>query len=71
MPKEEEEKESSFERMAKDIQQIRNALRTLSKLGITRELMEIYIAHKTKLGRYKIRAVLDAQKEFLDNAIKK
>lgn len=68
---EKKEKKSSFEQMTEDIKQIRSALTALSKLGITKELMEIYIQNKTHLGKYKIRAVLDAQKDFLDNAIKK
>lgn len=62
-------KKTPFERMAEDIQTIKKALESLAKTGISNELMEIYIASKTKLGRYKIRAVLDAQKEFLNNAI--
>ena len=62
---------SPFERMSEDITKIRDALSSLQKIGITKELMEIYIAHKTHLGHYKIRAVLEAQKEFLDNAIQK
>jgi hypothetical protein len=68
---EEVKEESAFERMAKDIEKIRSALQSLDKLGISSELMTIYICHKTKMGRYKVNAVLDAQKEFLENAIKK
>jgi len=72
MPKEEKPvEETAFERMAKDIDTIRKALENLDKLGISKELMSIYICHKTKLGRYKVDAVLSAQQEFLKNAIKK
>jgi hypothetical protein len=70
MEKKKEEEKTSFEQMAEDIKQIRNALNRLNNLGISRELMSIYICHKTKMGRYKVDAVLDAQKEFLRNAIK-
>lgn len=62
---------SPFEQMTEDISMIKKALDTLQKLGITLELMTIYIKHKTRLPTFKIKSVLDAQKEFLDNAIKK
>ena len=65
------QEKTPLERMTEDIVKIRDALNRLRNLGISNELMEIYIAHKTKLGMYKIKAVLDAQKEFLDNAVKK
>jgi len=66
-----QDEESAFERMAKDIDVIRKALENLKRLGITKELMTIYICHKTKLGRYKVESVLSAQQDFLNNAIKK
>lgn len=70
--KENDKKEiTPFEKMSEDITKIREALSSLQRIGITKELMEIYIAHKTHLGQYKIRAVLEAQKEFLDNAVQK
>ena len=65
-----DKEKTPFEQMAKDIATIKKALENLRKVGISNELMEIYIASKTKRGRYKIRAILDAQKEFLSNAIK-
>lgn len=67
----EEKEKSPFEQMAEDISMIKTALDTLHKLGITKELMTIYIKHKTRLPTFKINAVLEAQKDFLDNAIKK
>lgn len=72
MKKEIETKEESpFEQMANDINTIRKAFENLAKLGISKELMTIYICHKTKLGRYKVESVLSAQQEFLNSAVKK
>jgi len=65
------EEKTPFEQMAEDISVIKVALDKLQKLGITKELMTIYIKHKTRLPTFKIKSVLDAQKDFLDNAIKK
>ena len=64
------EEKTPLEEMAEDIRKIRDALNRLNKIGISNELMTIYICHKTKLGKYKVEAVLNAQKEFLENAIK-
>ena len=60
---------TAFEQMAEDISMIKKALQALDKLGISRELMTIYITHKTHLGRYKVESVLEAQRQFLDNAV--
>lgn len=66
-----QEEPSALEQMVKDIQKIREALDRLEKLGVASDILEIYISHKTKLGRYKVKSVLEAQREFLREAIKK
>lgn len=43
----------------------------LDKIGISRELMTLYIQKKSKVGMYQIKAVLEAQKDFLREAFKK
>jgi Zn-dependent oligopeptidase len=60
-----------FEQMSEDLVKIKSALEALQKVGVSKELMEIYIQHKTKVAKYIIRAVLDAQYDFLKNAIKR
>jgi len=63
------EEKSTFVKMAEDLAKIRDAMAKLEGMGISRQLMVLYIQDKTKLGKQKINTVLDAQKEFLDKAI--
>ncbi len=63
------EGKSTFVKMAEDLTKIRDAMAKLEGMGISRQLMVLYIQDKTKLGKQKINTVLDAQKEFLDEAI--
>jgi len=63
------EGKNTFVKMAEDLTKIRDAMTKLEGMGISRQLMVLYIQDKTKLGKQKINTVLDAQKEFLDKAI--
>ena len=55
-------------KMAEDLEQIREALQRLEKMGFSEELMEIYIYKKTNVNMKDVRAVLSTQKEFLIQA---
>lgn len=66
-----EEQKPIIETMAADLQAIRVALQALSKIGLNEELMVLYIQQKSGVGKTVIRAVLEGQKEFLNEAFRK
>jgi hypothetical protein len=58
--------------MAEDLRQIKTSLKNLEKMGISRELMELFIQKEVgrKVNITTIRTVLDAQKKFFDETSK-
>ena len=65
-----EDQVTYIQKMSEDMQKIREAMELLSKYGISRDLMIMYIQQKTKLGKGVVTMVLDLQKEFLNEAFK-
>lgn len=65
-----EEQTTYIQKMSEDMQKIREAMELLSRYGISRDLMIMYIQQKTKLGKGVVTMVLDLQKEFLNEAFK-
>jgi hypothetical protein len=59
-----------IEKMSEDMAKIREALEKLSTLGLSRDLMIMYLQQKTKLSKTNVLLVLDAQKEFFKEAFK-
>jgi hypothetical protein len=68
---EKQEDKSAFEMMAEDIKKIRTSLENLEKSGINTELMVLYINRDSKVGITNVRAVLDSQKKFFKEAVRK
>jgi len=64
----EEKEKTSLEQLADDLKAIRKALEHLEKIGLNKELMILYINKKARVGVTAVRAVLDAQKQFLEEA---
>lgn len=54
-----------------NLKDIKYSFDKLEKLGINRELLEIYIKHKTSLPRHSVRKMLDSTEEFFDEYLKK
>lgn len=65
MAEEEKEEKPLFYQLVEDISAIREGLERLEKQGISTGLMIVYISDKTKIGKTKIKEVLEAQKDFL------
>lgn len=59
-----------FIQMADDLKKIREALEVLERIGINEEMQVLYIHDKTKIGKTKIKEILQAQKQFLKNVVK-
>jgi hypothetical protein len=59
-----------FLQMADDLKKIRDALEVLEKIGINEEMQVLYIHDKTRIGKTKIKEILQAQKQFLKNVVK-
>lgn len=66
----EPEQKTYIQQMSEDMQKIKEAMELLTRYGISKELMIMYIQQKTKLGKGVINSVLDFQKEFLNEAFK-
>jgi len=49
---------------------IKNVLEALRDMGISEELMVIYIADKTKVGKSTIKKILKAQTDFLEEFVR-
>lgn len=47
-----------------DLEKVGRALETLRRVGISNELMEMYISKKTGIGITQVRAMLYSQKDF-------
>ena len=65
-----ENEKNALEMMADDLKSIRIAMNRLESYGINKELMTLYIQKKAKVAKYIVDAVLDAQKDFLNEAFK-
>jgi len=70
MNNDQSQEKTLFEKLVEDLSKIREALERLERSGINQTLMVLYIHDKTKLGKQKIQAVLEAQREFLREALK-
>jgi hypothetical protein len=64
------EEKTAIEMMAEDLRAIRDAMERLERYGINKELMVIYIQKKSRVNKTNVEAVLDAQRDFLDEAFK-
>lgn len=51
------------------VKHIQEAVRTFKKLGISRNVIEVYIKGRTGYPIKDIRAIIDAQEEFFDNLL--
>jgi len=49
------------------LERVARALETLKKAGYNKEVMEIYVSHKSGIGKADIRAVLFHQEQFFKN----
>jgi len=69
--KKEEDKfmEQTDQKIAKDIEKLRKALEQFNKSGINREMMEIWICHKSKFPMKKVKYVLSIQEDFLQKLV--
>jgi len=59
------EKGDKFEAIKDQLLRVKQALETLNKLGINRDVMETYIYSKTKVGKAQMKEVLYHQDQFL------
>lgn len=60
---------SRFQKMAEDVAAVKKSMDEFENNGISKQLMVLYIHDKTRLPKQKINLILDAQKEFLDEAV--
>ena len=59
------EKGDPYEQAKKQLIKIRNALSTLKEMGISEDLMKLFIYAKTKVPKRDIETILRSQKSFL------
>jgi len=52
------------EKLVEEMEKIAKALESIPNTGFLRQMLVLYIQEKTKLGKQKIEAVLDAIAEF-------
>ena len=64
------EEKTALDLMAEDLKAIREALARLEKSGLNLEIMIMYISKKSGMSQTNVRAVLDSQKSFLEEAFK-
>jgi hypothetical protein len=66
-----EENKTLLDIMADDVKAIREALIKLEKVGINKELMILYVHEKSHVNKTMVKAVLEAQMDFLKEAFKR
>ena len=59
-----EEKKTVGERIVEELERMAKALEGIPTTGFLRKTLVLYLQEKTKLGKQKIEAVLDALEEF-------
>lgn len=57
-------------RLSNRLKEVKKKFEALEKIGMDRELLLIYIQHKTKLSKGNVLKMLKAQKEFYAKLIK-
>jgi len=65
MSEETETEKTVAETMVDELTQIRASLERLELIGISRDLMAIYINKKTRVSMRDIKAVLESQEDFV------
>ena len=61
---------SKIEELNYQLKAIKEAFDTWQDSGLNKEILEIYIMHKTKLPKKKVKDVLMAQQKFFDELMK-
>ena len=56
----------TIKRLENNLREVADAFKKFEQLGFDREIVEIYISHKTKQPIKAVRKMLDSQKEFID-----
>jgi hypothetical protein len=54
----------------KRLKDVKEAFDSMKKVGVSDEILIVYIMHKTKLPRKRVEAMLNAQEEFYTNLVK-
>lgn len=57
--------------LEKRLKEVKEKFDALKKAGIDEELLIVYLQHKTKLPRKKIKQMIDETEEFFDKLISK
>jgi len=65
MSEETEPEKTVAETMVDELTKIRASLERLERIGISRDLMAIYINKKTRVSMRDIKAVLESQEDFV------
>lgn len=55
--------------LSKRLKEAKDSFDAMKKVGINEEILIIYLMHKTKLPRKKIKEILVNEKEFFENLI--
>lgn len=63
---EEEDKKKEIELLRGRLQEIKKVVNTLKEIGLNEEILEVYIAHKTKVSIKKIRDILKCERDFFE-----
>jgi len=66
-----EQEKTIAEVLVENVIAIREALDQLQQIGITEDLIILYVQQKTRLNKTQIRAVLEAVKDFSREMLKK
>ena len=61
---------TKIEELNYQLKAIKEAFDTWQDSGLNKEILEIYIMHKTKLPKKKVKDVLMAQQKFFDELMK-
>ena len=61
---------SKIEELNYQLKAIKEAFDTWQDSGLNKEILEIYVMHKTKLPKKKVKDVLMAQQKFFDELMK-
>lgn len=62
--------DTKIDKLNYQLNEVKKAFEIWQKSGLNKELLQIYIMHKTKLPKKKVRDVLMAQQKFFDELIR-